>query len=176
MQRVITKREKAILYITIAVVIFYIGFNLFIAPPLNKNELLNKEININRAKLKKYVRLLSQKDYIQNKYKQFTSRLNLSEVARDDLVTALSELGTFAKDTNIRIIDIRPQSPKTLDLYKEILIDLGTEGAMEGYFKFVYDIENSLSAFRIKKFQLTLKSNGQTLEGNFLISKISLPE
>ena len=63
-----------------------------------------------------------------------------------------------------------------LELYKEILIDLRTEGTQEGYLKFFYNIENSLALLRIKKFRLTAKTNTQTLEGSFSISQLSLSE
>lgn len=176
MQKILAKREKIILSITVGVIIFSIVFNFLIAPALKKAETLNKEINIIRIKLKKYMRLLSQKDYIQQKYNKFTAGLNLSSASKDTTVSVLSVLEALAKDANIRIIDIRPQTIKNLDLYKEIIVDLRAEGSIEGYLKFIYNIENSLSLLRIKKFQLTAKPTTQALEGSFSISQLSLTE
>lgn len=176
MQKILAKREKIILCITIGVVIFSIVFNFLIAPVIKKAETLNKEINIIRIKLKKYMRLLAHKDYIQEKYNKFTSGLNLSSASKDTTVSSLSVLEALAKDANIRIIDLRPQTIKNLDLYKEIIIDLRAEGTIEGYLKFIYNIDNSLSLLRIKKFQLNAKPNTQALESNFSISQLSLTE
>lgn len=167
--------EKIILYLTISVIVFSIGFNFLIAPVLTKNENLNKEINITKVKLKKYLQLLSQKDYIQNKYNKLSVYLKDSTAEKDTLVGALSELENLAKASGVRIIDIRPQSSsKGPDLYKEILIGLKTEGAMEGYLKFIYNLENSPSLLKIKRFQLNAKPNIQVLEGSFSISKLSV--
>lgn len=175
MQKILTKREKLILYVTIGVIIFGIGFNFLLAPVLNKCSALNREINLTRIKLKKYRLLLSQKGNIQKKYNRFASKANLAGTNKDALVNILSELEILAKEANIRIIDIRPQSTsESSSLHKEVSIELRAEGAIDGYLKFIYNIENSLSLLRIKKFQLSAKPNAQTLEGNFSISQFSL--
>lgn len=172
MLKILNKREKIILYATLGVVIFAVGFNFFIAPILAKNDYLNKEIALARAKLRKYRWLLSQKDYIQGKYNKFSSTLS---VQKDTLTSALSEVENLAQDANIRIIDIRPQTSRGSGSYQEMLIDLRTEGAMEGYLKFIYNLENSLSLLRIKRFQLSAKPNTAALEGSLSISKIISP-
>lgn len=170
MIKVLTKRERIILYVTIGMLVFAISFNFVIAPVLTKNDGLNKEINLARAKLKKYFWLLSQKDYIQAKFSKFSTTFRISGEKQDTLVSALSELENLAKNANIRIIDVRPQTSRGLDLYKEVLIDLRAEGTMEGYLNFIYNLENSLSLLKIKRFQLTAKPNTPTLEGSFSIS------
>lgn len=172
-KRILSKRERVILYATISVVIFSIAFNLFIAPVLRKNESLNKEIKITRTKLRKYLRLINQKQAILEKYNKFSSNLKLSEQQQDTVVSTLSELEKLANNTNIKIIEIRPQTPKISGSYKEIAIDLRAEGDMEGYLKFIYDIEHSLLSMTIKKLQLNSKPNSQALEGIFSISQIS---
>ena len=58
MQRLLSKREKAVLFSTIAVVLFSIVFNILVMPVVEKNNSLNKEIAYTRAKLKKYLSAL----------------------------------------------------------------------------------------------------------------------
>lgn len=175
MPKILAKREKIILSATIGVIVFSLVFNFLIAPVLSKNDSLNKEINITRTKLKKYMRLLTQKEVIQTKYKKFSSTLRLPE-QEDAAVSALAELENLANNANIRIIDIRPQPAKSLNLYKEIIIDLRAEGNMESYLKFIYNIEHSLLSLAIKRLQLNAKPNAQVLEGSFSISQLSLSE
>src|SRR3989338_30475 len=109
MQKILIRREKIILYLTVSVIALSVIFNVLIKPVLKNRELLNKQIEIVKTKLKNYVRLLSQNDYIQDKYKKLASGLNLSSENKGTLVTALSVLENLAKDANIHIIDIRPQ-------------------------------------------------------------------
>lgn len=167
MQKILIRRERIILCLAVSVIALSAIFNLLLKPVLKKREILNKRIEIARTKLKNYIRLLSRKDYIQDKYKKLTSGLNISAENKGTLVTALSVLENLAKDANIHIIDIRPQAA---------LVDLRTEGSMEGYLKFLYNLENSLSLLRIKKFQLNAKPNSPVLEGVFSISQLSLTE
>ncbi len=174
MQKILSVREKLILSVTIIIAIFSIGFNFIIGPVLSKNAVLNKEIDVTRAKLKKYLRLLSQKEYIQNKYNKFSEILLSPNISKDASVNVLSEIENLAKESNIQIIDIRPESQKIVESYKESLIELRTEGEMENYLKFLYTIENSTSLLAIKSFQLNAKPNSQVLEGNFSISQIPL--
>lgn len=175
MIRLLSKREKVILYATVGVIIFVAVFNFLISPILTKNDNLNKEINFNQQKLKKYLWLLNQKEAIQSKHSKFVTITGISGQQEDALVGVLSELENLAKNANIRIIDLIPQqvTPRA-NLYKESLITLRTEGTIEGYLKFIYNLENSLSLLRIKKFQLSTKPNTPSLEGSFSISRLSL--
>ena len=174
MQRILSKREKLILFSTIGIVVFSLGFNFIIEPVLSKNASLNKEINITRSKLIKYLQLLGQKEYIQNKYNKFSESFQRYNIGKDTSVNVLSEIENLAKESKIQILDIRPQSPKLIDVYKEALIELRTEGDMESYLRFIYNIENLTSLLTIKSFQLNAKPNSSSLEGNFSISQISL--
>lgn len=172
MNRLLNKRERIILYITVIVVVFSVGFNFLIAPVLKKYELLNREIKITRSKFKKYLRLLKQKDYIHNELNKFSSGVNFSNVTNDALVSTLSTLEGLAKSANIRIVDIRPKGEPATASRKEVIIDIRAEGDIEGYSKFMYNIENSLYLLRIKRFQLNAKPDSPSLEGVFSISKV----
>ncbi len=173
MYKILTKREKAMFIITVGVVIFSVGFHFLIAPVLTKNEELNKEINVTKTQFRKYLQVLSQKEYIQNKYSKYSSTFEVAGHREDTLAASLSELENLAKTSNIRIIDIRPQAPKSSALYKEALIDLRTEGTMENYLKFIYNLENSLSLLRVRRFQINAQPNSPALEGSFSISQLS---
>lgn len=175
MIRLLSEREKIILYTAIGVIIFATVFNFLISPILAKNDNLNKEINFNQQKLKKYLWLLNQKEAIQSKYSKFATTTRISGQQQDALVGVLAELENLAKSSNITIIDLMPQQVTPgANLYKENLIRLRTEGTMEGYLKFIYNLENSLSLLKIKQFQVSTKPNTSALEGSFSISELSL--
>lgn len=168
MPKIFTAREKLILYITISIVCIGITFGFLIAPVLEKNEGLDKQIDLTRTKLKKFMRLLSQKEEIQNQ--AILSPATTSHQQKNSIIGPLSELKILASDADIRIIDIRPQNiTKAAAPGTEIIIDLRTDGMMEGYIKFIYNIEKSLSLLRVKKLQLTAQPNSSSLEGNFCI-------
>jgi len=173
MPRLLTKREKVISYLTLAVVIFSIGFNFVLAPIFKRIDTLNKETGIVRFRLKKYLQLIREKSSLENKYRNFTSGLNLPEQGGAGVSAPLA-LEAIAKDANIRIVDIRPQNTSSRGVYSESIIDVRTEGDIEGYLKFFYNVENSLYLLKINKFQLSAKPAGTLLEGSFSISQLVL--
>lgn len=156
------------------VIVFSIIFNIFIAPVLNKNASLNKEIYISRIKLKKYLGLLSQKDQIQARYNKWAADSKVSNEEATDTVSLLAELKNIATNSNVRIIDIRPEGLRDSGLRKEAVIDVRTEADMEGYLKFIYTLENSLSLLKIRKMQLNFKPESQILEGDFAIARFAV--
>lgn len=168
MPKIFTAREKLILYTTVGVVLTGIIFRFLIGPVWEKSEGLDKQIDLTRAKLKKFVRLLSQKEKIQNQMNPASSVTSRQQ--KNSIVAPLSEIEILASNANVRIIDIRPQTiSKASSSGNEIIIDLRAEGVIEGYIKFIYTIENSLLLLRIKKLQLTVQPNSTALEGNFCI-------
>ncbi|MCX5697178.1 MAG: GspMb/PilO family protein [Candidatus Omnitrophica bacterium] len=177
MLKILSKRERTFFYLTVAVVVFCVAINFFNGSFWQKNITLNREIALTRQKLKKCLRLLSQKESIQNRYNRVAAHPDLSMPQGDVFVATLSELEKMAQDAGVRIVDIRPQDvSKGGGLYKEIAVDLRAEGDIEGYFKFIYNLENSLSLLRVRKFQLSSKTNSKSLEGSFSISSISTTE
>ncbi|OGX40266.1 MAG: hypothetical protein A2984_01380 [Omnitrophica WOR_2 bacterium RIFCSPLOWO2_01_FULL_41_12] len=174
MQRLFSKREKIIFYLAAGAIILSIIFNFLLEPVFTKNEKLNKEINFTKSRLIKYSRLLSQKEKIQSRSGISSSTPNAPEPNQDRLMNVLSELENLAKGANVRIIDIRPQASRGANVYKEILVDLRTEGTMENYLKFIYEIENSFLLLKINRFQLTALPGSALLEGTFSLSQLSV--
>ncbi|MFA6217114.1 MAG: hypothetical protein WDL87_05630 [Candidatus Omnitrophota bacterium] len=174
MQKILSKREKAILYCTIGIVSLSVFYNFIITPVIRKISLLNIEIHSTKTKLKKYLQLLSQKQALQTKYTSLSASGPVSGAKENSTLITLSEIENMANTANIRILDIRPQLRKEEGSYEEILIELRTEGALNDYVKFIYNLENSLLLIRIKRFQFTSRTNSALLEANFSISKLSI--
>lgn len=175
MLKIINKREKLLLYTTIGIIVFAVAYNFIISPLLTRNIYLNKEITAARIKLKKYIWLLSQREAIENNYTKFAPEGGIPTPDESLLVSTLSRIEALAKNTNINIIDIRPQAvAENSSSYQGFLIDLRAEGSMENYLKFIYDLENSLLLLRIKKLRLSSTPNSILLEGIFSIQKLSL--
>ncbi|MDO8662642.1 MAG: hypothetical protein Q7K98_05425 [Candidatus Omnitrophota bacterium] len=174
MFKTLNKREKNILLLTSAVIIFGLSLRTIIAPLLTKNEALNKEIKLTQLKLKKYLRLVNQKESLQGAYAKISANANIPIEGEDVSTSILSQIENLAKNSNLNIIDIRPESQKNLSSSKESYVELRTEGDMESCLKFIYNIENSLALLEVKKSQLRAKPGSSNLEGNFLISQVSL--
>lgn len=152
----------------LAIFILGVAYN-FIEPLLTKYRNLNLEIRLTETKLKKYLLLLSSKEYLQEKYKELNVSGEGLKAEGQTLVDLLSEIESLAKSSDIRIVDRRPQSKKGKEQEKQV--DLRTEGTMQDYLKFVYSIEKSLYLLNIKRFQLNTKPNTDLLDGSFSITQ-----
>jgi type II secretory pathway component PulM len=173
MIKVLSKRERLIFYATVAVIIFAVLFNLLLAPLLSKNSELSRSVNYSREKLKKYLRLISQKESILKQYKAIMPNIDLQEITQQDtLVSSLSELEAMAKNAGVRITDLRPQQKSLGKEAGQVLIEMRAEASLAAYLKFIYALENSLTLLKISKFQLTSKPNAAVLEGSFTITNL----
>lgn len=172
--KLLTKRERIIFFLTIAIICVSLSFNYIFKPLVKKFNFLNQEILTYKIKLEKAFRLLEEREGIKAKYTKVSSLVKENVSEEELLASILSELENLAKLSGLRITDIRPQSPKALRTHKEFLIEVKQEGQIQAFLRFIYELENSGYLLRIKKLQLNPKTDGQ-LEGNLLISKIFLP-
>ncbi|MDD4955606.1 MAG: hypothetical protein PHP17_06175 [Candidatus Omnitrophica bacterium] len=168
MQNILKKREKIILGITMGIILFSIIFNFIIAPVLARYDAVSREISLNRVRLKKYLTLLTQKNEIQGKYEKFLQAPTLTSDAKDALVVVMSSLENIAKADGVKIVDVRPQSQAKEGV---VIIELRTQGEMDAYTKFIYDVETSLLLLKINRLQFTAKPNTTGLEAMFTITE-----
>lgn len=174
MQKLFSSREKAIFYAVIYIAAFSVLFRFIFVPAFSRNEYLNKEVRASLMKLKKYNRLLKDKQEIISRYEKFSPGFKLAdeEARQDPLASALSELQKLSSASNVRIIDIRPQAATAKKSgQKELIIDMRAQGRMEEYLRFIYNIETSASLLNIDRLQFLAKPNTEYLEGIFSISK-----
>jgi len=176
MLRLLTSREKWIFYAASGIIIFALLFYFVIDPVFKENYSLNREINLTRVKLRKYMQLLSQKDYILAKNNKFSLDPAFYGQTENMPMVILSELEKLAGLAGMKIVDMRQEVPLDASGAKDAVINLKTEADMEGYLKFIYDVENSLALLKIKRFQINAKPNSQVLEGTFSIVPLSAPE
>jgi Tfp pilus assembly protein PilO len=173
--KVLTKRERFLLYFTVGIISFAVVFNFILAPIIERFNKLNQEIASTSVKLERYLRLLSEKEKIKNSYSKITSYAKIEGSEEEILAIILNELENLSRQAGLHITDVRPQVTRDIGVYRELNIELKQEGEIEGFLKFIYDLENSSHLLRIKRLQLNSKVAGQFLEGNLLVSKIFLP-
>jgi hypothetical protein len=83
-------------------------------------------------------------------------------------------LENLSRSDSCAIANIKPIGTKDFVTYKELLIDLSSEGTVSQFTKFLYDIENTKNMIlKVRQFVLTSKAGQEgVLKGTFLISKI----
>ena len=171
----LTKRERVIFIFAAGVIAFSLILNFIILLTLDRFRALNQEINSCKLNLKKSLRLLAKKQAIQEDYNQVSSVVRLQAGQEEMVAIVLSQLEQISGKVGLRIIDVRPQRSNDLGRYKEILVELKQEGNIDGFMRFIYDIENAPYLLKIKKIQLNSKATADILQAKLIISKIFLP-
>lgn len=167
MREVINKRERVIAFAAAAVIIIFAALNFIIEPLLSRASSLNKEIKLAKAKLIEYSGLLTAKSGIKSDHVQASQEGNAAK-------NVFEELEALAKDSGLKILDMRPQPVKPLEIYKEMNIDLRTQGMPESFIRVIYSIENSPLLLKVRKLQLNALPNSSDLEGYISVSQVIL--
>lgn len=172
MNKLFSSRERLIFIVTASVIVFFAFFCFFFLPVFEKNSALDREIRLMLSKYKEYQRLILQKDLIRLQAESFPSLFKKTSKGVEVQESALFELQNLAKNADLKLVDIRPQSVKASSASNESIVDLKTEGSSVAVLKFFYDIETSSSLFEIKSFLLKSKLNSPSIEATFSISEL----
>lgn len=174
MLKLLSRREKTIIVATALVIAGAVVFKLVGEPLLSRNSQLDSQLRYTRQKLKKYQQLLAQKETLESRYKDTTAVRGIVEPGADPGVGILTWLQQLASTSGVRILELRPQTPKRQESYREMEIELRTEATSEAYLTFMYKLEYSPLLLQIKKFQLSARTSTNLLEGSFVLSHVLL--
>jgi len=161
------KRERKIILILTATAISAFILNFLFLPVLGNLSNLNRQIGLEKKRVVKYARLLKNKDQIMDLYQKSPIFSNEPEGNDDDLVSVLARIENLAKSANLTITEVRPESGNNSILLK-------AEADMEGYFRFLYAVENFLPNLTLNKFTLLTRPGAEKIQGTFSLSINSL--
>lgn len=173
----LSKREKFILFVTLAVISFSLLYNLVFTPYFRKLTILDKEITQLENKLKKARRLVPKKSRIESDFNAFMINYKSEEgvSAEQQIARILIELESLSNQSGVHITDVKPRPVKNFEYYSEFIIEMRFEGPINEIAKFIYDIQQSKQLLKIEKLAINIKSNEATsLEGFIEIHKISI--
>lgn len=174
----LSKREKAILIITIALIVFSSFYKLAISPYLRLSSSLDKEIVKLHNKLNKAMRLIPRKSIIEKEFQDIAASgmpeqegfAGEQQIAR--ILIALENLGNQA---GVRLTDIRPHPVRAAEYYSEYIVEVRFEAGINEITRFIYEIQRSEELLKIEKLQLNIKSSESSLLEGFLeIHKVSI--
>lgn len=171
----LTKREKIVFWITIAIIVVSLFYNFVLVFYLRKADSLDKEIHKLELNLEKAKRLLTKKNNIEKEFKNIkidgTTDAFLGE---QQVANILLELENIASASGVHISEIKPQSLKRSEYSSEIAIDIRFEGDIKNISQFIYAIQQSKELLKIEKLQINTAGDSLLLEGYLEIRKISI--
>lgn len=171
----LTKREKIVFWITIAVIVLSLFYNFILALYLKKVNSLDKEIHKLELNLEKSRRLLIKKNNIEKEFqtlkKDGTEDASFGE---QQIANILIELENIAGASGVHISEIKPQSSKRSEYSDEAAIDVRFEGDIKNISNFIYTIQQSKELLKIEKLQINTTSDSSLLESYLQLRKISI--
>jgi hypothetical protein len=169
-----SKRERSIALAAISFVAAAILYNLMIDPVIRSWQELNAEIESKSSALKNQMAMLSARDAIAATYSKFDKYVKSGKSEEETIADTLLYLEGLSRGDSCLVVNIKPIGTKKYVSYKELLIELSSEGSVKQFTKFLYDVENTKNMIlKVRHFILTSKAGQEgALRGNFLISKL----
>lgn len=172
----LSKREKRLFYLTIAIILFWMAQGFVIKPIIIKWKEIDEKISMSVLKLEKNNKIISRQERIKREYENYASNVKMAGSDEEEMAKFLTEIESLARSASVRIVDIKPRPIKKVQLFKKYIVELVAEGDIAQVSKFIYDIQNSPQLLKVDKFSLGTKGAGTNLlKCHILISKILIP-
>lgn len=149
---------------------------LLISPISNKVRRLNQEIKFSEVKLSRDLRNINNKGTIESEYKKYKNYVRSTYASdEEDVAGILAEIEGLARSSSVSLVDIKPQSPKKSDFYKEYAVEVEVEGGMEQIVTFLHNLNSSTQLLRAVKLRIGLKDKeSSVIKASLLVTKISI--
>lgn len=171
-----TARERAILYASTAIIALSLIYNFLIEPLIKRWNEVNQEINLVKVRLQQSLSTIKDKDRIDKEYAVYAERLKPRGSDEQEMTYILDGIEKLARNSNLKIVNIKPKPPQDKKFYKQFMVGLETESDMRSLMKFIYDVKNSPLLLKVDRLNLNTKSSqaGIVIRASIAISKISI--
>ncbi|MFC1708994.1 type 4a pilus biogenesis protein PilO [Candidatus Omnitrophota bacterium] len=171
----IAQRQKGIAIITILVISLCVVYLLAIEPLYKKYAVLNQEIRSKQSRLAENLRLLKEKEAIQEEFKKYNYLLKVKGSKEEEMASVLAEIEGIGKNTGLYLNDIKPQRGRDLGFCQIMLVEVRFQANMQTLSKFIYELQNSVFLLKASKLQITSqRADSRLLEGVIQISRTSI--
>ena len=173
----LSKRERAVFYSAVFVVLLLLLDRSIIYPVYSKIKSLNTQIKDKEIGIVKDMRILAQKERIEAEAKKYASYASQTEAEEEAMTAFLKEIEELANKSSLYVVDMKPQGVKE-EKNKSIkyMITLSCEGQMEQVMNFMYNVENSNSLLTVERYQMGPKTRESSIaQSSMSISKIAVP-
>jgi len=173
----LSKRERTIFYVTIAVIGLGLLDRLILSPILGKIDHLNETITTQEETIAQSLLIVTQEKRIDSEGDLYASFLSKSQKEEKVITAFLKEVETLAKQSSVYLIDIKPSGKDTEGISKKYFLKLNFEAQMEQVINFFHNVTNYEQLIKVEGYQLGPKSKGSSvLSCGITISKAIIPE
>jgi len=169
----LSRKEK--LGLSIAFIIMGAAFldRLVISPIRERFELIDRAVKISEKQLGHDLRNVRQKDQIASEFAKYVKYVERSGSDEEEVAKILGEIEVLARQAQVYLVDMKPQTPKEIEFYKEYSVEIEAEGNMADLTVFLHQLNVSSQLLRVEKLRLNSKRQGEAvLKSSMLITKV----
>ena len=159
----LSEREKRLAVITAVIIILTVFFSFILEPQIKKISKAKKELKKISFQLEKNLEICRQKKFIEEKHLLLRKEIIAQAPPEEELSELLSELQGFARTSKIIPISIEPLPIKKYDFFRELTIEMSSQGELAGLTAFLYKLKHSSHRFIVNKFLLSAPSERSKL-------------
>ena len=167
----LSAKKKNLLFIAVFFVSFAILHGVAFSPMLDQLKTLNNEILLKKRMIESSFNLLTQKMVIQEEVRRY-AKYKQGGSQEEEASSFLEEIEEIARKSEIQLVRLEPLDTKKNDFYTGYTIAVKVESSMEQLMTFVYNLQNSESLLKVKRFRII--SRAGTLHTDLTVSKTLL--
>lgn len=151
-------REQKILYVVIGLLIVLMGYHAVWTPAQEKFETLNNEIFAMQMKIRKAKTFLRQKDDILEESQKYPNLEKMDAgTDEEEIAQLLNFIEQGARDTGVRLSDVKPQQVQSDKWSKRYVVELNAESGVSELIEFVYLMQHSEQLLKIDRIDTAPK-------------------
>ena len=169
----LSNKEKIGLSLAFAVMAIALLDRLIISPVRERFRRINQEIRISEKQLAHDLRNVHQKDQIAKLFDKYVEYVQRSGSDEEEVAKILGEIESLARGSKIYLANMKPQTPKEIDFYKEYAVEIDAEGEIASLITFLHQLNTSTQLLRVEKLRLSSNKKGdKTLKASMLIIRV----
>ena len=166
-------KEKIGLSLAFAVMGIALLDRLIISPIRGRFRRIDQAIKINEKQLAHDLRNVYQKDRIAEQFDKYVEYVQRSGSDEEEVAKILGEIESMARQSKVYLANMKPQTPKEIDFYKEYAVEIDAEGEISSLIAFLHQLNTSTQLLRVEKLRLSSNKKGEkTLKASMLIIRV----
>ena len=154
---VLSKRERTIAVITVAILLLFVADRYVWAPVMDARERVRLEKQELLVEMQQADRMFRRQSKLSRQWKDMREG-GLGSNASEMESRVLNAVREWSAACGLPLTNIKPDRGKTTGDMGEILFNLALTGGMESVGRFLWQVENSSLPIRIQEFQLGSRS------------------
>lgn len=170
----LSNREKAIFYVCLIVVIGILFYVTIAEPMINDWDRTKKEIVKKKIELERYGKKAKKDNETMEQIKPVIEKAKWQVPRAEFQSVLLAKVEGMAKDSGIKIVNMKFLSDKEFDFYRELSTEVKIECSLGSLTKFLWALQNMPQILDVRKLELKPKDKeSKVLQGELLIATIS---